>query len=569
MSQERSQPQVRAADTPQGASGLLASMRIRKKLLVLHTCFSLVLATILALALRPQIGEVIRQAESHEASLVLTMIMNGRRAGSFGTHAGETLGTTNQNVHVRTGDAASLGIDQTSAVAAKTAAEPIALPGVGGGWGGWGSWLGAGAAPVMATYDASRDEYVTASVVLQGARDAVLRLYGLFTIALLAVYALVAVALELFVLPKAVYQPIQTMLDADAALQSGNRQGEIIPAALIPADELGSIMTSRNDSVLSMRRHEADLADALRRLEAVAADLTRKNHLLEMARQNLADADRLASLGMMSAGIAHELNTPLAVIKGLAERLNSAENQASDGRAAISREQASLMLRVVGRLERLSESLLDFARVRSPASSNTLVRPLVDDAWTLVQLDREARQVDFTNRVPADLEAFCDGDRIVQVLVNILRNAVDAATGPASIRDRGIELEVNAEGYERDGVRWTLITITDNGPGIKPELLGRLFQPFVSSRLDAKGTGLGLAVAEGIVREHGGLILARNRLEGSGAVFEIVLPRQAGVAHLPADQLSPRAVGDDALHSPGPVTAYSAPTTSGGTASST
>jgi C4-dicarboxylate-specific signal transduction histidine kinase len=394
---------------------------------------------------------------------------------------------------------------------------------------------------VLIAHDPKTDEFVSVSIVLQGARDAVVRLYVLFTIALLAVYALVAVALELFVLPKAVYQPIQTMLDADAALQSNQgqsnqRQGEIIPAALIPADELGAIMRSRNDSVLSMRRHEADLAEALRRLEAVATDLARKNHLLEMARQNLADADRLASLGMMSAGIAHELNTPLAVIKGLAERLNAPESRGPDGQPRLASEQAALMLRVVGRLERLSESLLDFARVRPPASTDTLVRPMVDEAWTLVRLDREARQVEFVNSAPPELAAFCDADRIVQVLVNILRNAVDVAGRSVTAR-----LDVTAEAYQRDGALWCSITITDNGPGIAPELLGRMFQPFVSTRLDSKGTGLGLAVAEGIVREHGGVLLARNRSDGaSGAIFEIVLPRQAGIAHLPAEQVQPR-----------------------------
>lgn len=538
-------------------------MRIRKKLLVLHTCFSLVLATILATALRPQISEVIRQAESHEAGLVLAIEMNERARGrGSGWSEGAVAKELGPNVQLRSGTAAALGIDDASAAAVRSTGKPVTLVNPGGGW------FGPGAAPVLVGFDPAAGEFVSVSIVLQGARDAVVRLYVLFTIALLAVYALVAVALELFVLPKAVYQPIQTMLDADAALQSGQRQGEIIPATEIPADELGAIMRSRNDSVLSMRRHEADLADALRRLEAVAADLARKNHLLEMARQNLADADRLASLGMMSAGIAHELNTPLAVIKGLVERLNAPESQGPGGQASLAREQASLMLRVVGRLERLSESLLDFARVRPPASTDTLVRPLVDEAWTLVRLDREARQVEFVNTVPQELIAFCDPDRIVQVLVNILRNAVDAATGSSGPSGRAIRLEVGAEAYERDGARWASITITDNGPGIAPELLGRLFQPFVSTRLDSKGTGLGLAVAEGIVREHGGLILARNRLDRTGAVFEIVLPRQAGIAHLPADQVGARAGAASGLDSSESLERPGRPSAAAGTSSS-
>jgi two-component system sensor histidine kinase HupT/HoxJ len=76
-------------------------------------------------------------------------------------------------------------------------------------------------------------------------------------------------------------------------------------------------------------------------------------------------------------------------------------------------------------------------------------------------------------------------------------------------------------------VDWVGLTITDNGPGIDPELLSRLFEPFVSTRLDSRGTGLGLAVADGIVREHGGVLLARNLPGRAGAVFEVILPKLA------------------------------------------
>src|SRR6185436_11426017 len=152
------------------------------------------------------------------------------------------------------------------------------------------------------------------------------------------------------------------------------KEQEIISDSLIPADELGEIMRSRNRTVTALRAHEAALAEALAELERVATDLKRKNHLLEAARRNLADADRLASLGMMSAGIAHELNTPLAVVKGLADKLNhSAEKRLDPAEAA-------LMVRVVGRLERLGDSLLDFARARPPQTSPVELRAIVDEA---------------------------------------------------------------------------------------------------------------------------------------------------------------------------------------------
>jgi signal transduction histidine kinase len=335
------------------------------------------------------------------------------------------------------------------------------------------------------------------------------------------------------------------MREADAAVREGRRDQELIPDAAMPRDELGEIMRSRNESIRALREHETALADALAEIERVATDLKRKNHLLERARQNLRDADRLASLGMMSAGIAHELNTPLAVLKGLVEKLHK------DPRAGMEPAQAALMLRVVQRLERLGESLLDFARVRPPMTRRVELRGLVDEAVALVRLDRGAGDIEITSAIPAGMELDCDADRMVQVLVNLTRNAVDAirrGRGPARAAPTADEPETHPGAPAGPGTRrlgriaiaaaeqhregepgpgaWVSITVTDDGPGIDPDILPRLFEPFASTTLDARGTGLGLAVSEGIIREHGGVLLAKNRDDGhSGAVFEIVMPR--------------------------------------------
>ena len=511
--------------------GLLAGMRIRIKLIFLHTCFSLVLAAILVLALRPAIAEVVKQAEQHEASVMLTLLL-----AEAGTGPAPAAGP---GVVVRRGTAVQVGLDEGSAerVRSEGTTQLVANPSEKAGV------LNA-AAPSVVGYDKARSGFVAVTVTLQGARDAVVRLYLLMTIALLAVYGLVAAALELFVLPQHVYGPIRTMLEADAAVQEGRAEQELIPDAAMPSDELGEIMRSRNRSIVAVRRHERDLASALAKLEEVATDLKRKNHLLEMARRNMADADRLASLGLMSAGIAHELNTPLAVLKGLVEKL-AAERSGNLDRGIVTANEAALMVRVVGRLERLSESLLDFARVRPPTSTLTAMRPLVDEAWTLVRLDRavEGKSVEMMNEVPGELHAWCDADRIVQVLVNLLRNGVDALSGAGAsgngangnakfagqkrLTVSGTRMTRESGVGEQSSEQWCAITITDNGPGIDANVLPTLFEPFASTRLDSKGTGLGLAVAEGIVREHGGVILARNRTEPvgeTGAVFEVVLP---------------------------------------------
>jgi signal transduction histidine kinase len=501
--------------------GLLAGMRIRKKLVFLHTGFSIALALILLFALRPTISEVVERAEIDEAKLLIEALAPTYEIGA--TDLGNLRRNQDSQVIMRTGTPAELGLDSESIAAASALpGRPIAAHNT-----------ALGPAAVVYTYaqGSTAGTYHALAVRIPDARAAVTRLYLLMVLALLGVYALVAVALEVFVLPENVYRPIRRMLAADHAVQEGRKEAEIIPDAAIPADELGEIMRSRNESVLKLRRQEAALGDALSRLEQVANDLKRKNHLLETARRNLADADRLASLGMMSAGIAHELNTPLTVLKGLVEKLNSQPE-------AIDTSQAALMLRVVQRLERLGESLLDFARAREPSVRVVQLNPLVQEAALLVGLDRDAGAVQIGNRVPPDLSLECDPDRMMQVLVNLIRNAVDAAHAAPS--DGAHRVDIAADRSEKDGRPWVSLSITDTGRGIDPAVLPHLFEPFVSTRLDSRGTGLGLAVAEGIVREHGGVILARNRTDRAGAIFEVLLP-SSPASMLESPQPSPAA----------------------------
>lgn len=497
------------ASVPMRARGFLAGLRIRQKFLVIHTAFVLGLAAILLVSLRPAVATIVERSERSKAFAMLRLIAEQRAAGGIVTLAQNEVGS-----EIRIGTAAELGLStEFATLLALEAERPLERsPGV-----VTDEHERSHAAIFLPSRrDGQPSLYATAAVMIPEARGAVTRLYILLTVALLTVYVLVAASLEVFVLPRHVYRPIREALQADQAIRAGRPEEELIPEHLLPADELGEVMRSRNESILALRRYQAALADTLSQLESTANDLKRKNHMLETAQRNLADADRLASLGMMSAGIAHELNTPLSVLKGSVEQLSR------QPAAGIDPARAALMLRVVRRLERLSESLLDFARARPPEWQSVGLRSITEEACTLVSIDREARDVLFRDLTPAELLVECDPDRMVQVLVNLIRNAVDAMRTGQPDQERTISLE--ARTIDRDGRAWVCLTITDTGPGIDPAVLPRLFEPFASTRLDSKGTGLGLAVADGIVREHGGLILAGNRSDRTGARFEVMLP---------------------------------------------
>lgn len=310
-----------------------------------------------------------------------------------------------------------------------------------------------------------------------------------FFIVLGGIYILAVLALETTIMPLYVYRPLRLMLNADQATQHGNREQEIIDEQLILGDEIGQIMRSRNATILDLRKREDELEEALRRLEA---------------------QDRLVSLGLLSASVAHELNTPLTVLQGSIEKLTETT------RDPATLERLARMLRVTQRIRKISESLVDFSRVRKQHLEPVPLRNLIDDAWSLVAIDEKAAGAHFENLVGAGDVVTGNSDRLIQVFVNLLRNALYA------IRPSG-KIAVNSRHLSRNAQSWISVTVEDDGPGIPSDVLPDIFEAFVSSRLDANGTGLGLTVAEGIVHQHGGTIAASNRVEG-GACLEVALP---------------------------------------------
>jgi signal transduction histidine kinase len=134
----------------------------------------------------------------------------------------------------------------------------------------------------------------------------------------------------------------------------------------------------------------------------------------------------------------------------------------------------------------------------------------------LVAIDEKASAVTFENEVGASDMVAGNGDRLVQVFVNLLRNGLLAVSSGGTIR-------VESKPVQRGGQNWICCMVLDDGPGIPRDLLPNLFEAFVTTRLDAQGTGLGLTVAEGIVTQHGGTISASNRTQG-GACLEVLLP---------------------------------------------
>ncbi len=227
--------------------------------------------------------------------------------------------------------------------------------------------------------------------------------------------------------------------------------------------------------------------------------------------------DRALDFEALAAGLAHEIKNPLAGLQGSAELLaREAEGSA--------REYARVIAREAKRVDGLVRELLDLARPAALQVAPVNLHVLLKDVLTLARGIPGSERVAFTERFDPSLpSARGDGEKLTQVLLNLVRNAVDAVaqhpspeivfeTGVASLRLR------SASGRTRPLAR---VAVLDNGPGISEAMLPRLFTPFATSK--AHGTGLGLAVSRRIVEAHGGRIEVRNRAPG-GAEAAVFLP---------------------------------------------
>lgn len=450
--------------------------------MVLHNLFFMLLTASVYLTLTPFVANRLQQAQARETSLILDSFRH-----MTPEHGEELL----REYDLRTGSADEFGLP--AAAQSYFHRDPT------------GIWR---LSPVSEHIykgipDSARFYRITLpasfySGALLSAKKAVLSV-------LAVIYMLAVLFLELAILPGYVYGPIRLLLDADAASQSGDRAGEIVEESSIPGDEIGQIMRSRNETVRELRAREDDL-------EHAAQALQDKNAMLESAKRSLEAQDRLVSLGMLSAGVAHEMNTPLAVLHGSIEKMLETTADAN------ARSRLERMKRVTERLRQISAGLLGFARVRRLEHVPVELGPLIEEAWQLVAIDDKSAGVRFSNLVPPGDRVHGNAGQLVQVFVNLLRNALNAV-GPSGVINAG------SKAGTLDGRAAFTVYVEDDGPGIPPEVLPDIFDAFVSTRLDAHGTGLGLTVAEGIVNQHGGSITACNRL-GGGARLEVVLPAE-------------------------------------------
>ena len=278
-----------------------------------------------------------------------------------------------------------------------------------------------------------------------------------------------------------VARPVARLLDATSIVASGDLSHEL---TVRRNDELGQLETSFNE-------------------------MTRG---LAAARNQVYRSDRLASLGRLAAGVAHEINNPLTGVLVNSSFLSKRAPAGSE-----EKDDLETIVRETKRCRDIVKGLLDFARQAPMKRSTADCNEIVQRALKILDNQLNVQNISVTQELAADLPpVYADDNQIVQVLINLLVNAADA------IGSEGGTILVSTTLVDSGAEPRIHIEVTDSGIGIEDEDLDKIFELFFSTK-DQRGTGLGLAVAWGIVQEHGGTIEVTSR-PGRGTTFTLELP---------------------------------------------
>jgi signal transduction histidine kinase len=269
------------------------------------------------------------------------------------------------------------------------------------------------------------------------------------------------------------------------------------------------------DTSDEMAELAAALNDMTERFEEIRDDLDRQ---VQLRTREVIRSEQLASVGFLAAGVAHEINNPLASIAMCAESLESRlEGLApDDADSQIVKRYLELIQNEAFRCKGITEKLLDFSRLGEVRRQATALVALVADVADMLRhVGRFAGRTIEIDEGP-DVLVMVNPQEIKQVVLNLLVNALD------SIEESGhVRVGVRRSGQE------ALLTITDDGCGMTEEVLEHLFEPFFTRRRSGQGTGLGLSIVHRIVADHGGRIAAMSAGAGQGSTFRVTLPLAA------------------------------------------
>jgi two-component system NtrC family sensor kinase len=337
----------------------------------------------------------------------------------------------------------------------------------------------------------------------------------IITVLSLGFVVVVLLSINFFV-RRLVYVPLRDLESGAKRLSVGDLEQQI---PVRSEDEFGELAASFNSMTAALRISRRELQEWGHTLEQKVEKRTQE---LRVAEAEAVRGEKLASVGLLAAGIAHELNNPLTGILTFSHLLRK---KMPDGSPEA--EDLDLVIRETRRCAAIIRRLLDFAREKAPEKKFSDLNQIIEDTVRLVERPANLRDIEITMDLDRNLPpVWVDADLIKQVVMNMLVNAQQAIEekGDITIRSRRVP-EAMSAGPGTKPVAMVELAIIDTGCGIPEQNLKRIFDPFFTSKELGKGTGLGLSVSHGIVSAHGGTIKVESKV-GEGSTFRVFLPVQ-------------------------------------------
>jgi len=304
-------------------------------------------------------------------------------------------------------------------------------------------------------------------------------------------------------LTRFVNRPIDRLLAATTKAAGGDLDQTV---GIRSRDELGELSQSFNTMISEIKRSRSAIEEWTQTLEQRVRERTQE---LQRVQDQLIHAGKMAALGELAAGVAHEINNPLTGVLTFSSLMLKKADENHPWRKDLEN-----IVQQTTRCRNIVRGLLDFARQRKPDKKEWNVHTLLDNTLTLLEKQAPFQNIKIQKEFrPGIPMLFLDADQIQQVFMNILLNAADAMTA------NGGTLKIKTD--FKNGM--AEISFTDTGQGIAKEHLSKLFDPFFTTKQTGKGTGLGLAISYGIVQSHSGDIEVESEV-GKGSTFRIKLP---------------------------------------------
>lgn len=307
-----------------------------------------------------------------------------------------------------------------------------------------------------------------------------------------------------------VTRPVRVLVEGTKKIAEGDLSYSIL---LKSADEIGELASSFNQMTSDLKKADEKLVDWGKTLEHKVQLRTKE---LRDAENQLFQSEKLASLGKLAAGVAHEINSPLTGVLTYSSLLLK---EKKDGDPE--REDLEVIVNETNRCKKIVKGLLDFARQTEPDKASSDINEIIDKSLDLISHQASMQNIKIEKKIKPDIPAIMiDRGQIQQVFINILLNAIEAMPQGGTLTvSSGIQDQMLAVGF------------ADTGAGIAEENLRKIFDPFFTTKKQGRGTGLGLSVSYGIIERHRGRLEVKSKV-GKGTTFTVKLPIKEGVSEI-------------------------------------